>query len=104
MSKADPNILRTVEPCQQKKTAGVALHRVSGEEDRGEGYCGARAGLLCFVWRRALDHVLAALELAVPHRAVEIDRGLLEALVEIQVERPVVDHAAHLQAARRPDE
>src|SRR5580765_9122229 len=105
MSKADPNILRTVEPCQQKKTARVALHRVTGELTAGDyrrreffgrferrlcrrnpafllggGLGGGRRGPLRLIRRRALDHVLAALEVAVPHRAVEIDRGLLEPL------------------------
>src|SRR6267142_6907198 len=91
-----------------KKDAGLALHRVSaelgeagsvpalrapaqpeqscfeGEASEGAPFLDFRRGPLRLIRRRALDHVLAALEVAVPHRAVEIDRGLLEALIEIQ--------------------
>src|SRR6266511_5722818 len=52
---------------------------------RGRSRRGPQRPPPTLVRRRALDHVLAALEVAVPHRAVEIDRGLLEALVEIEV-------------------
>src|SRR5262249_20198281 len=43
-----------------------------------------------------LDQASAALQIAVAHRAVEIDGRLLDALEEIEVERAIVDGVAHL--------
>src|SRR5207247_2263293 len=43
-----------------------------------------------------LDQAIAALQIAVADRAVEIDRRLFDALEEIEVERAIVDGIAHL--------
>src|SRR5882724_477536 len=54
--------------------------------------------------RAAVDAVVTALEIPVPYGAVEIDRGLFEALEEVQVERAVVDGVSDLHPDPVPDE
>src|SRR6266542_1445206 len=51
-----------------------------------------------------LDQLLTALEVPVPHRAVEVDRGVLEALVEIEVERALVERVSGRHAQLVPKE
>ena len=42
--------------------------------------------------RLFLDHALAALQVGVPHRGVEIEGHLFKFLEGFQIERPIVDH------------
>src|SRR3990172_11137537 len=51
-----------------------------------------------------LDQLLPASEVAVPHSAVHVDHALLEALEEIEVERPVVPGAPGRHAEPGPEE
>src|SRR2546422_7251022 len=43
-----------------------------------------------------LDHVVPALEIEMPHRAVEVDRRLFDAREEVEVQRPIVDGVSRL--------
>src|SRR5262249_45025646 len=45
-----------------------------------------------------LDHLLPALEVEMPHRAVEVDRRLFDAREEVVVQCPIVDGISHLHA------
>src|SRR5213593_2907610 len=48
-------------------------------------------------WRLFLDHLLPALQVEVPHRAVQVDRRLFHALEQLVVQRTIVDGFADLQ-------
>src|SRR6185369_2496625 len=50
------------------------------------------------------DLLLPALEVEVPDRAVQVDRGLLDALEQIVVQRAVVDRVADLHGQAGRDE
>src|SRR5262249_7844760 len=65
----------------------------------GPGTAPERSRLLA-----AVDEVVAALQIAVAHGAVHVDGRLLEALVEIEVQRAVVDRVADLHGEPIPDE
>src|SRR2546425_760523 len=51
-----------------------------------------------------LDQLLPAPEIAVTDRAVHVDDALLESLVQLEVQRPVVDRLTDLQAETDPEE
>src|ERR1043166_5153935 len=84
------------------RNARTARRQPPPMSERAMGHHDAKAGSLRR--RLFLDHLLPALQVEVPHRAVQVDRRLFHALEQLVVQRPIVDGLAALHPELVPEE
>src|SRR5437773_12421854 len=79
------------------RSARTARRQPPPMSERAMGHHDAEAGALRR--RLFLDHLLPALQVEVPHRSCQVDRGIFHALEQLVVQRPSVDGLADLHPA-----